>query len=156
MKKNTFLFVLLSLVCFSCNSNGLTKETQVDTASNTSSSKPGSSATTGDNSANALDWPGTYMGTVPCADCEGIETTLTIGKDLTYTITTKYLGKKNPDVFKESGTFQWNEAGNTILLNERKSAPATYKVGENMLIQLDMEGNVITGELAAMYQLKKQ
>ncbi len=29
---------------------------------------------TGDNSQNSLDWPGTYTGTLPCADCEGIKT----------------------------------------------------------------------------------
>ena len=33
---------------------------------------------------NALDWPGSYEGTLPCADCPGIRTRLTLMKDGRY------------------------------------------------------------------------
>lgn len=45
------------------------------------------------NSKNPLDWNGTYRGILPCADCEGIKTEVTLHKDRTYEIARKYLGQ---------------------------------------------------------------
>jgi uncharacterized lipoprotein NlpE involved in copper resistance len=156
MRKVFFVTLSVMVTFFSCNSNTESKSAAVDSTGSETVSKTDTTITTAHNSLTSLDWEGTYKGVVPCADCEGIETKLTIGKDLTYTITTKYLGKPNPDVYKESGTFQWDVAGNIIRLNKRENAPDKYKVGENILIQLDMEGNLIKGENASKYYLKKQ
>ena len=109
---------------------------------------------TGDNSMVSIDWNGTYTGTIPCADCAGIETWLTLNKDKSYLLKTKYLGKS--DTFNEqSGNFTWNAAGSTITLTGIKNAPSQYLVGEGRLFQLDMAGNRITGNLAEKYELKK-
>jgi heat shock protein HslJ len=107
------------------------------------------------NSQNSLDWQGTYKGITPCADCEGIETELVLNKDLTYVIKTKYLGKGDGKVFEESGNFVWDKNGSSISLEGLKGRPSHYKVGENQLIQLDMEGKPITGDLADKFVLKK-
>jgi heat shock protein HslJ len=108
------------------------------------------------NSQNALDWPGTYKGTTPCADCEGIETVVILNKDLTFVIKTKYLGKGDAKIFEEKGNFTWDNTGSIILLQGLKGRPSQYKVGENRLIQLDMEGKVITGPLAEKQVLLKE
>lgn len=107
------------------------------------------------NSQNSLDWQGTYKGVIPCADCEGIETEITLNADLTFTLKTKYLGKGDGKVFQETGSFVWDKTGGIISLEGLKGRPSQYKVGENRLIQLDMEGNVITGDLAEKYVLTK-
>ena len=108
----------------------------------------------GDNSMVSLDWNGTYTGTLPCADCVGIETWLTLNLDKTFLIKTKYLGKN--DSFQEkSGIFTWNKAGSIVILQGISNAPNQYSVGENILFQLDMSGKRITGNLADKYQLKK-
>jgi heat shock protein HslJ len=107
------------------------------------------------NSQNSLDWPGTYKGVTPCADCEGIETELVLNKDLTYTIKTKYLGKGDGKVFEEKGSIVWDKTGGNITLQASKGGSSQYKVGENRLIQLDMDGKVISGDLAEMFVLKK-
>ena len=107
------------------------------------------------NSQNALDWQGTYKGVTPCADCEGIETEITLNDDLTYRIKTKYLGKGDGKVLEEKGSFVWDKTGGSITLQAVKGAPSQYKVGENRLIQLDIEGNIISGALAEKYVLKK-
>ena len=107
------------------------------------------------NSQNALDWQGTYKGVTPCADCTGIQTEITLNDDLTYTIKTKYLGKGDGKVFEEKGSFVWDKTGGSITLQAVKGAPSQYKVGENRLIQLDIEGNIISGALAEKYVLKK-
>lgn len=103
------------------------------------------------NAQTSLDWAGTYKGIVPCADCEGIETTIILYEDLSYSISRRYLHKEER-TFKEEGTFFWNEAGSTIQLS---TDDGQYFVGENTLFHLDEEGNRITGDLAEHYMLKK-
>lgn len=101
----------------------------------------------------SLDWAGTYEGVLPCADCEGIETRVTLSYDGTYTIRQKYLGTSE-NVFQSSGTFSWNEAGNTVTLPSSPT-PNSYFVGENRLFHLGMDGERITGNLAELYTLEK-
>lgn len=107
------------------------------------------------NASNSLDFFGVYKGVLPCADCEGIETTIELGSGNSYLKKITYLGKQNQTVQESSGIFIWNDAGNTITL-ESEEAPNQYFVGENVLFHLDIEGNRITGDLAEKYQLKKQ
>lgn len=110
----------------------------------------------GDNSSNALDWDGTYSGIVPCADCEGIETTLTLNRDLTFYIVTNYLGRNDALEETFNGTFRWDESGSIVILEEVKFAPKRFKVGENQIWQLDRSGKMITGDLADHYILYKK
>jgi copper homeostasis protein (lipoprotein) len=106
-------------------------------------------------SANALDWDGAYEGIIPCADCEGIQTVLILNKNMTYRLSTTYLGKPGR-LFEKTGSFTWNEAGNTVILAGLKSSPDRYFVGEGWVLQLDMKGNRIKGSLAEKYRLRKQ
>jgi heat shock protein HslJ len=110
--------------------------------------------TVGDNSRNSLDWAGTYTGVLPCADCEGIQTVIQLGNDSRYTMRTKYNGKTD-EIRSASGSFTWNKEGSVITLSDMGSAPASYKVGENTLTQLDKSGNVVIGALAGNYILQK-
>lgn len=104
------------------------------------------------NSRNSLDWAGTYSGTVPCADCEGIATRLTLRADGTFTLQTQYLGKSE-EIFSRQGTFTWDGDDNHILLQGIDGGPNKYLVGEGRLIQRDIHGAPITGDLAAHYVL---
>lgn len=108
----------------------------------------------GDTSQNALDWNGVYEGILPCADCEGTKTTITLNQDLTFVKKVEYLGK-DQEVFENQGTFKWNETGNRIILEGLEDTPNQFIVGENVLIQLDIQGNRITGEMADKYILTK-
>lgn len=103
---------------------------------------------------NSLDVVGIYKGVLPCADCEGMETTIELKNDSTYSRLIKYLGKKE-NSFTASGKWTWVN-GFIINLGSIKEGPNQYFVAEGKLIQLDMSGNRITGELAAKYELKKQ
>ena len=104
-------------------------------------------------SRSSLDWAGTYEGVVPCADCEGIETSIVLDYDDTFVLRTTYLGKSD-EVFEQRGTVVWDERGGAIRLDVPRGA-VHYLVGENVLIQLDREGNRITGDLAPRYRLAK-
>ncbi|MGV0924213.1 copper resistance protein NlpE [Empedobacter tilapiae] len=105
-------------------------------------------------SQSALDWNGTYEGVIPCADCEGIKTELALNQDNTYTLTEEYIDK-NLKV-ENQGNITWTDDGNSISLKMKDDEYRRYKVGENVLFQLDLEGNEITGSLAQNYQLKKK
>jgi copper homeostasis protein (lipoprotein) len=100
-------------------------------------------------------WSGIYNGFLPCADCAGIKTSIALNKNNSYVMITQYVGK-SPRDFVEKGKFVWNEAANTIILTPRKGATThQYFVGEEMLIQLDKDGNRITGNLADNYILRR-
>lgn len=114
------------------------------------------------NARNSLDYMGVYEGILPCADCEGIETILQLENDESYILNTIYLVKtKHINKTKKSnnevrGVYTWNDAGNTIVLSGIENAPNQFFVGENYLIQLDMDGNKIEGDLAEKYVLQKK
>ncbi|MCH6233606.1 copper resistance protein NlpE [Cognataquiflexum rubidum] len=149
------LFVALFYIsiCFSgCEKNAKQDELIVDDAM-FESEEP--TQIDGHNASNSLDFLGIYKGVLPCADCEGIETTIELGSGNSYLKKSTYLGKENQSVIESSGVFTWNEAGNTITLQDEE-VPNQYFVGENVLFHLDLEGNRITGDLEKNYQLVKQ
>lgn len=106
-----------------------------------------------DNSMTSLDWNGMYTGILPCADCSGIKTQLTLNQDLSYILKTQYIDKSD-SVFQESGSFKWNSNGGSITLENKNQQ--IYQVGENILFQLDKNGQRITGDLADKYNLQKE
>lgn len=105
-------------------------------------------------SRNALDWPGTYSGTLPCADCEGIRTTVTLRDDGTFERERIYLGKSAAPM-RDSGQFYWNEAGSVVSLSAGDGVMQMYQVGENQLFHLDQTGSRISGDLADRYVLRQ-
>jgi copper homeostasis protein (lipoprotein) len=121
---------------------------------------PGSSAGTAlpadaaHSSRNALDWAGTYRGVLPCADCEGIETVVTLTGEGGFREHTRYLGK-DADRTESSreGSLAWSEDGSTVTL--AGDPPEAYKVGENQLTRLALDGSAITGALADNYVLTR-
>ncbi len=104
-------------------------------------------------SQNALDYDGIYRGTLPCADCEGIKTTVYLMKDNTYKTEMEYLGKENSK-FESKGSYSWNNDGTTITLQD-KDGNTQFAVGENTLTQLDADGKQVTSALAPLYILTK-
>ncbi|EKO3470184.1 copper resistance protein NlpE [Vibrio fluvialis] len=131
----------------------------VSTVTDTVSAAAGTVAETvdaGHNAFNSLDWQGTYKGTLPCADCAGIDYTLTLNEDETYTLTQVYQGKEDSGQFSSNGKFHWDTKGSVITLEDGSETPNQYFVGENMLMKLDINGEKITGDMAALYNLQKQ
>jgi uncharacterized lipoprotein NlpE involved in copper resistance len=104
---------------------------------------------------NSQDWPGIYYGFTPCTDCKGIKTTLALNKNGSYILITQYVGKSERE-FTEKGKFTAGDTSNTLVLTPRNSATTRqYWVGENNLIQLDNNGNRITGKQADSYMLRR-
>lgn len=152
MKKAALILSSLFIILISCKKESNTDSS--DLLEIKADSVEGSSI--GDNSSNALDWDGVYVGVTPCANCEGISIELTLEKNKTFVLKTKYLGKGAEDVLVEKGSFVWDKTGSIIELQGIEHKPKFYKVGENHLIQMDNEQKIIEGSLATKYILKKQ
>jgi len=94
---------------------------------------------------------GTYIGTIPCADCTGILKKLTLNRDNTFVIESIYNGKGDEKPFIEKGIFK---VENTKLILSIKQAPSIYKIGIGYVEQLDIDGNQIQSSLN--YKLTKK
>lgn len=145
MKKPLSAIVLLGLLISACS------EPPSSATTSTSPTNPqASTIPNADTSQNALDWSGIYEGLLPCASCEGIQTTLILQADNHYELTSIYLGQDETRS-KQSGKFVWDPQGTRITLTDGNQ----YLVGENQLIMLDREGKRISSALAEHYVLKK-
>ena len=105
-----------------------------------------------------LNFYGTYEGTLPAADCEGIKTTLTLNKDKTYILRSEYIGEgEKSATFESKGHYNLIN-GNLIELSLTSSNEKSYyKILDGSKVMLsDKEGTVNQGVLAEYYILKKK
>ncbi|NRF38919.1 copper resistance protein NlpE [Pedobacter foliorum] len=154
MKKQFLSMAIASTLLWSCSNNNKSQKNTDASLIDTATAKDPKTVVDAHNAKTSLDWNGTYKGITPCADCEGIETEVTLNKDMTFIVKTTYKGKSDK-VFEEKGSFKWDATGSKISLEGLKDRPSQFFVGENTLTQLDLEGNRITGALAENYILKK-
>lgn len=145
--------LIATLLCC-CALTACSKPTQ-NVELNTATTEAQVASSTKINSAhNALDWAGDYQSTLPCADCEGIKTQLSLNVDSTYTMTETYLGKSDDHPFKSSGKFSFDHTGSIITLDQHGDLRKFF-IAENQLYALDQEGKKIEGNLSEYYILKK-
>ncbi len=105
-----------------------------------------------DNSKTALDWPGTYSGTIPCADCPGIQTVVQLFSNNQFRISELFLSRSTKPVIS-TGKFEWQKDYSRITLKGSKNYQ--FLVAENQLVRLDSKGQRIEGANAQAYILKK-
>jgi heat shock protein HslJ len=89
------------------------------------------------NSRNSLDWAATYEGILPCAECPGTKTGLTLNRDDSYRLVTQAQGSLNAEK-SVSGVFTWQPNGNAITLDEH-GGRQQFSVGEGRLTLLGPE-----------------
>ncbi|MBG0515936.1 copper resistance protein NlpE N-terminal domain-containing protein [Elizabethkingia meningoseptica] len=158
MKKNVLVIAAAKgMLLASCSKKEKPAETTISEVTKTEVKTDSTSTESGiddsHNAQNSLDWAGTYEGTVPCADCPGIKTTITLNDNGSFAIAEEYLERKTKS--EDKGKFEWDKSGSRITLNG-KDTKRQYFVGENQLFQLDTEGKEITGPNKDLYILKKK
>ena len=153
MKKNILGIVLMALTVIACNKKETTT-TEETTITTDTIKQPETDTAFQDahTSQNSLDWFGTYEATLPCADCPGIKTTVTLNKDETFTYVSEYLERDTK--IEEKGKIMWHDNGSVVHL-KGKDIDTKLKVIENGLIALDQEGKVIDCPLKEYYNFKK-
>lgn len=101
--------------------------------------------------AISLDWAGVYEGTLPCADCAGIETKLTLNSNLTFELAETYLTDPKHS-FVTTGNFEWDGIKPIVKLDD-KGTPIYYFITEGAAVKYDIEGGPIENDLN--YRLKQ-
>lgn len=145
MKKIFLSTLLLGLVVVSCKEQKTETIHEADNMETTTNQNDSLSVT--------ANFVGTYEGTIPCADCEGIKTELQVNADDTYELDSEYLGEKDGK-FEEKGKLVWDETKVFATLdngsNENKH---TYYFNGNEAYLVEKVGDNAT---KPEYKLKKK
>lgn len=91
---------------------------------------------------------GSFSGTLPCADCSGIDTKIEFKADGSYAVEETYQGKKD-GAFKGDGTWTAEEDGKRLRLdpNSKTDSDRLFEVVSHEEIrQLDTEGKAIESQ----------
>ena len=150
MKKLFLSLSVIALLATACNqTNSAESTTETDTTQQ-------SMADQREAMTENLSYAGTYEGVLPCADCAGIKTTLTVDKE-SYTLKEEYEGKEG--VFDSKGSVSYDAEKQLLTLTDAANAndKRCYRVTEGALKMLSADGSEITDtELAAKYVLNKK
>jgi copper homeostasis protein (lipoprotein) len=147
MLKSFFLFVMLATTSFFFQSCG--EAPKEPAATEAPAAEP--AAPTADPAQAAVEQLAAfYTGNLPCPDCDGIQTLLTLNADpqRSYTLEEQYQGKQ-PKTVNSNGT--WAVEGNTVTLNG-KSGAMKYQVTAEGLVGMNTDGSTMD---ATKYLLKK-
>jgi len=98
------------------------------------------------------NYEGIYKGVLPAADGPGIETTLTLNSNQTFTLRSVYIDKENS--FDEKGTYSLEDS--VLTLKAENGELSYYKTGEKQVRKLTADKQEITGEWADRYVLTKE
>ncbi|WP_049847516.1 envelope stress response activation lipoprotein NlpE [Trabulsiella odontotermitis] len=87
-----------------------------------------------------------WRGVLPCADCEGIETSLFLEKDGTWVMNERYQGVQHePSSFASYGT--WARTADKLVLTNSEGEKFYYRAKGDKLEMLDRDGNPIESTL---------
>lgn len=101
-----------------------------------------------------VSFTGIFEGTLPCADCSGIETKLTLNEeDRTFVLEQKYLEKEDGE-FTQKGNFEISEDGECIILKDESiPTPQIFHITDEFAYQVE---GVEHKELKEEYKLTKK
>jgi len=86
-----------------------------------------------------------WRGVLPCADCEGIETSLFLSKEGSWVMNQRYHGGKAPSVFGSYGN--WARTADKLILTDSHGEKTYFRAKGEALEMLDREGNPISSRL---------
>lgn len=91
-----------------------------------------------------LKFYGVFYGYLPCDDCDGIKTTLSLKIKNNYLLVTQY-AKTSTREYYEKGKYVWDEKNKTVTLTSKKDSKVrTYHIkNEGVLVLKTLEGVVI-------------
>ncbi len=87
-----------------------------------------------------------WRGVLPCADCEGIDTSLFLEKDGTWVMNEHYQGaRREPSSFASYGT--WARTADKLVLTNSKGEKSYFRAKGDKLEMLDRNGSPIQSPL---------
>ena len=103
------------------------------------------------------EFHGVFYGYLPCNDCNGIKTTLSLKQNNNYLLVTQPARDSSRE-FYEKGKYTWNEEEHILVLTPRKEEETTKQFlikDESTIIQLNNDGTQIPKELEDEYSLRR-
>ncbi|MFI3119923.1 MAG: copper resistance protein NlpE [Methylococcaceae bacterium] len=103
------------------------------------------------------DFHGVFYGFIPCNDCNGIKTTLSLKQNNNYLLVTQPAREASRE-FYEKGKYTWDDEKQAVVLTPHKeeAAPRQYYIeNEGTLIQLNSDGGRMPRELTDSYTLRR-
>ena len=97
---------------------------------------------------------GTFKGTFPCADCGGMDLSITINRDGTYSLKYKYQDK-DERLIEECGVYSIHDKTLVETITPSSGEKTYYKFVNGNLVLSDSLGSINKGELAELYVLKR-
>ncbi|WP_298736847.1 copper resistance protein NlpE N-terminal domain-containing protein [uncultured Chitinophaga sp.] len=145
MKYRTFLFAAILGIMNACGGGG-EQSARSDSTTVSPSGQPGK-----DISSPASKAAGAYQGTLPCADCPGIDYQLSLYEDQRYQELMVYRGRNDGRAVIDTG--MWNMKNDSII-ELAGQQPHQFLFEDGKLYHLNREGQRITGALADNYILR--
>lgn len=144
-----FSMVALTICIMGCTSNG--KKTTNDVASVEVVPEEQNDGCCGITTENYF---GTYEGVLPCADCGGKKTILSILEDGTYHLEYEYLDK-GEGVIEENGVYYLYNDSLIQTVTPSSGDKTYYSIQAGAIVLCDSLGTVSEGSLKDLYVLKK-
>lgn len=103
------------------------------------------------------EFRGVFYGYLPCDDCNGIKTTLSLKQKNNYLIVTQPARESSREYY-EKGKYSWDEENKVVTLTPRKGGTEVRKYridNDSTLIQLNGDGSAISDGDDSRYTLKR-
>ncbi|GAB6140018.1 hypothetical protein JCM14076_07470 [Methylosoma difficile] len=102
------------------------------------------------------DFHGVFYGYLPCADCNGIKTTLSLKQNNLYLLVTQYARDSSRELY-EKGKYTWDDEKRVLVLTPRKDgAIKQYRIDdEGTIVQLNSNGTPMPKDMEDEYTLKR-
>src|SRR5262245_31086742 len=91
--------------------------------------------------------PASFIGDLPCADCPGIRYHVNLFSDRVYFLRTSYIGRVDGATSDDIGSWVVSSDRGTIILKGGRETPVMFRMDDNTLRMLDVEGRDIESPL---------
>jgi len=104
----------------------------------------------------SLDFHGVFYGFLPCKDCNGIKSTLSLKQKNNYLLVTQPAKESSREIY-EKGKYDWNEETHTVVLTPRdESKPRQYQIkDEGTLVLMNSDGTPMPEKQSDSYTLRR-
>ena len=102
----------------------------------------------------SLDFHGVFYGYLPCNDCNGIKSTLSLKQKNNYLLVTQPAKESSRETY-EKGKYEWNEDTHTVILTAKNTSnKRQYQIkDEGTLILLNSDGSPLSKTKSDDYTL---
>lgn len=103
------------------------------------------------------EFHGVFYGYLPCSDCNGVKTTLSLKHNNNYLLVTQPARESSREYY-EKGKYDWDDEKRTLVLTPRDSQVEAkqYRIeDEGTIIQVNKDGSIMVGGKADRYTLRR-